>query len=216
MFLALSCISLSQARGEDITLQCRFFTNADGDYVCQAEGLRVFRSNSRITQVTGRHMSGKSNADVTSFNIAFQETKYLPMGFMSFFPNLRTFFVNSSGLKFFTKEDMRDATNLRKIFVNFNDVEELASDTFEGFNKLETFEMHDNKLRMIGAGIFDSISSLKFVNFRKNSCINKYYPRDMGFDEMKQEIRQKCAGGRNFIRKMNKDMDYSSESTGRW
>lgn len=199
-------------------MQCRFYTNDDGEYICQAEGLRVFRSNSRISEVTGRHMPGKTNFDVTSFFIAYQETKYLPTGFMSFFPNLRSFFVNSSGLKYFTRQDMQDATNLRKIFINYNDVEELTSDTFAGFNKLETFEMHDNKLRVIGAGIFDSMPNLKFVNFRKNNCINKYYPRDMGFDEMKQEIRQKCAGGRNFIRKTNKDTDYSSGSgsAGKW
>ena len=214
--MTLGCISLSQSRGEDIALQCRFFTNSDGDYTCQAEDLRVFRKNSRITQVTGRHLYGKSNSDVTSFNIEYQETKYLPTGFMTFFPNARTFVVNSSGLKFFTRQDMSEATNLRRIFVNFNEIEELNGDTFTGFNYLETLEMHDNKLRMIGAGIFDTISSLKFVNFRKNSCINKFYPRDMGFDEMKQEIRQKCGGGRNTIRKMNNDNDYSSESTGKW
>lgn len=65
---------------------------------------------------------------------------------------------------------------------------------------------------MIGADIFDSMNGLQTVKFLKNKCISKNYPRDMGLQEMKQEIRQKCAGGKNSIRKMNSDSDYSSSS----
>lgn len=197
-------------RTAGFSLECKFYERNNGDYVCQGRRMKITERNTKITQVTGTHMAGKSNSDVTSFLIKKQQTKYIPTGFMTIFPNLKAFEVKASHLKYLTRDDLSGAFNLKKLVFSHNDVEELNGDTFTGFTELETLDMHDNKLKIIGADIFDSINALQTVNFLKNRCINKNYPRDMGFQEMKQEIRQKCAGGKNSIRKMNHDSDYLS------
>ena len=207
-----SIVQRQMQRNLGLSMECKFYEH-DEDYVCEARGMKISQQNTKITQITGSHMNNKSNSDVTSFMIKKQQTKYLPSGFMTFFPNLRVFVVKSSHLKYLTRQDLSGAFNLREIIFSHNEIEELNGDTFTGFTLLEKLDMHGNKLKTIGANIFDSIGGLKSANFLSNRCINKSYPRDMGFQEMKLEIRQKCAGGMNSIRKINNNSDYSLSSS---
>lgn len=193
LFLSLLCLISTPTFA--LTLHCKFNDYIyEGNYKCEVENLTITARNEIVSDVSGTHITRRTNANVIILSINEKTAHYLPENLAKFFPNLMYLTINKSGLKEISKNDLRDFKQLRNIAVRGNDIESLPGDLFEYNLQLTNIAFPTNKIKIIGRDIFKSLTSLESVNLIRNECINQQATNLSEIEEMMKKVSTECNG----------------------
>jgi hypothetical protein len=142
-------------------------------YQCKASDQSVTGDQVSVDRVVGNHVEGKSDNDVKVVNIQSIKSKRIPAGFANSFGNVEGIFAFSSEKNVLLGEDLAPFSKLKYFDISFNWITHLPSDAFAGNPQLEWIDFSQNRLKLVGLNILDSLNSLHYANFGDNICINE-------------------------------------------
>jgi uncharacterized coiled-coil protein SlyX len=163
-----------------LSITCKFyiregqFTGFGNIYACDATISFSDGDQVQVKYVNGTHMSGKSNADVQSFNILNQENVVrVPRELYQYFPNLEVIYFYKTGLKEITSDDFINLSKLVSFDFNPNKIETIGNDVFkhQGSN-IRSLSFHGNPIKNIGINVFSRMSNLQVIHFGLTPCAN--------------------------------------------
>lgn len=166
------CFAVLATITSGLKIRCKYFDELH--YVCFAEVISA-DNPTKVTEVSGTHLSGKSNADVTRFSIwAHRPLKTIPKGLGNFFPNLELFHWPNGLIASIDSSTFSPFPHLLDIDHSFNELVTLDGDLFKNTRKLQVIYFSGNKLKHIGHGhnLLTELYDLRNASFSSNPCIN--------------------------------------------
>lgn len=151
------------------TLTCNFFEDSRKSYACEVLDLEILSNSSTlITQVTGNHLTNKSNQNVKYFTSQHNKIKFFPQNLQNFFPHLETFSIYNASLMKISKNDLK-FTELKKLMFYYNKIEIIESNLFDLTPNLILISLLYNKIKVVEIKAFDGLQSLTLLHFH-NPC----------------------------------------------
>jgi hypothetical protein len=204
IYFLLAILLHVENSAQGISVECKFQDLNWGDvigtvYTCWLQP-QTISGHQTITEVTGTHLTGRTNNDVkgiNSYDGAFKCDR-IPKNFNNFFPNIEAIYFVQSGLKMLTKEDLKQFPKLKILYVHYNDLESLDGDLFEFNTELEEIYFSNNKLKSIGSDLLKPLTKLIWAQFSGNPCTNTIMVPDVyndktGIEKLKKELIDKCS-----------------------
>lgn len=127
-----------------------------GDYSCILN--IVNPSGHEFAEITGNHLSGMTNTDVTGLEAAGQSSRIIPAIFCDEFTNLQLLDIHSSEIQRLTADSFRNCRNLRTIMLNNNQISTIGGDVLSGLESLEHFEVQLNLIHTVAPSAFSGTS----------------------------------------------------------
>lgn len=138
---------------KNLNLPCIFSKESDSVYTCKIFNLTVLNQESFIINVTGNHIVGYTNDNVTKIDIQNTTSiSYLPQNFSNFFKNIEILEISSKTIKKIQKRNLIQFTKLKKLNLIKCSINQLYPEMFDGI-ELEEF----NFQRGASNQIFSSI-----------------------------------------------------------
>lgn len=160
-----------------LIMECRFqmfnHSQIDGEvYLCSANVKRI-GTDDTLTNVTGDHLPGKSTADVEYLHGSFITITMIPEKLVDFFPNLKIFQWDSTGLTAISSQDLRPFPNLIAFYAAYNKkLESIDGNLFEHSPNLKLISLYNNEIQHVGHNLLTNMPNLEIVWFNLNPCIN--------------------------------------------
>jgi hypothetical protein len=194
----LILILASIASINSLTLDCPFETKIWANYVgeaytCYYPTLSNIAESQQLTGVFGTHEAGKSNSDVKVLNIAFNmNLTYFPRGIENFFPNLIALYISNTNITSIHGDELIPFPKLTNFQIAVNPYfERVPGNLFSNNKLLQVVSFYKNNIKHVGEGIMNGLSSLRWIEFNRNYCINKLaYPAD--FPTFVEFLRTNC------------------------
>lgn len=176
-----------------IEIDCRFDSlNSwyfyDEDYTCIVENFRDI-DNKELTVVTGNHMIGKVNEDVTAiFTHGTRNFIEFPSGVGRVFPNIKGIAALKMNLTSISSDDLRQFPNLEDLDLSYNHITSLTDDLFSYTPNLMWISFRNNTLESVGKYLLDGLDNMDIINFENNVCINYKAKETPEYKEMKRRF----------------------------
>lgn len=137
------------------------------------EGVTLLNVPMTLQSVTGVHIKGQFNSDVTALRV-FQEPvlKKLPKKVERFFPHLISYRWMFGALTSVSAEDFRPFPKLKVLSLGNNNIVTLDGDLFKYSPSLAHIHLWNNLITNVGKDLLASTDVLETVNFKNNTCIN--------------------------------------------
>lgn len=159
-----------------IELPCRYELGTDswtGLYFCDLNNsLTIPDWNTQISSVTGKHVTGKSFANVEGFRVKDKTLHYLPHGLEKYFDAEKIQFMElqSTGLIEIRQSDLQPFTKMNFFSAWGNELRVLPGDLFK-FNPMIRFiGLGRNKIMFIDGNVFNNLNYLDTVYLDGNIC----------------------------------------------
>lgn len=137
---------------------CRFVGTIGWPYTCHLENV-VATSSSDVIDLSGVHVSGMSNADVTDVIVnASSRMEEIPSIIFSTFVNLQAFEVFDNHLR--RIEMTNCGPRMTNILISGNSIPVLQSGAFRGCSSLQFLRITDNSINIIEENAFDGLSNV--------------------------------------------------------
>lgn len=130
-----------------------------------------------------------NNVTVKGLRIQNKIINYIPRFIESLAQRITYFRIHSCHLKVVSKEDLQQFANLTVLSLASNDLEWLDGDLFDFNTQLDVFWFHDNKVKFIGANLFDSFTKVWNLNIDNCFNFNGNYP---DLQKLKEKITINC------------------------
>lgn len=156
---------------DGVKLDCDFELWSKG-YVCKVKELKITSKYDRvITEVTGDHKDGKSNADVMQIHSDQHVVKYFPLDLAKYFKNINNVFINGSSMVEINAEDLQQfGSQIREFSIQHGNLKVLEAGLFATMPNLVEISFASNHIRHVGEGVFTNLKKLNKIWFRYNSC----------------------------------------------
>lgn len=147
-----------------------------------------------VLNITGPHLSGKSNADVRAFYpyTDLKQFKRIPKGVEKFFPDLLAFVWPYGNLSTIAADDLKPFQNLQAFHAYGSGLVSLEGDLFKYTPKLEYISLDNNLLEHVGFGLLDNLRNLSQAYFRNNPCIDMAVVSPAGIQQIKFMLQNNC------------------------
>lgn len=143
--------------------------------------------------MTGSHIPGRSNSDVTGFVTGSKELKVIPSGIGNYFPNIQSLTLQSTSISSINKNDLKEFPNLKALEIFDSNLEVIPADCFQNNPHLEWIDLHLNKIASIDGKVFDGLVNLKSLFLDRNVCIDRFAPKNRDkVLELIEEVKAKC------------------------
>lgn len=174
---------------EEIEIECVFYVNFYGEYVCELSGIEVVNEFDTIL-VGGEHLEGRTNADVEVVEIYDSNTPFiipeiaetfvnanewviaavgLQSIFIPFSPELRWITIYLNNITHL--EERAFAANPQIIYLDLwrNEIQNISPDAFVGLVNLQALALIDNNIREIHPRTFNPLPSVSYLDLEGNS-----------------------------------------------
>ncbi|CAG9810977.1 unnamed protein product [Chironomus riparius] len=185
------------------TVQCSFRTQGfhwitDQFYICRDEKSIVYTREDRyVDDVSGTHLTGMTNDQVTGFYTLNTRFHYVPKHAEKFFKNLRVLAVEDSRLIELRREDLMPYPNVEYLYFSGNLIEVLEKDLLIGNPRIKGIAMERNHFRFIHSKIFDGITrNLSFLMMDNAGCVS--IQSQSNFATAIATINEKCSSYDSF------------------
>ena len=162
-------------------------------YTCEVRFWIVMIDYMTVSNFEGRQGSGKRNYNVYALKVSEMMTKYFPINLCVHFHKLEAIEVVGGKMARLEKRDLKPFPHLKLLWLPRNNIKSLSSDVFEGNSKLEKISFYQNRLQFIGSEILAPLSSLQFISFELNECIDRYAHSLICFKKLESEIATNCS-----------------------
>ncbi|KAG5684837.1 hypothetical protein PVAND_014048 [Polypedilum vanderplanki] len=162
---------------ESFTINCTFRTTSldviGSVYQCYTSSIPR-TSGEIITNVTGTHLSGMSNINVTGVYIEGNRTlQFFPRNFSNFFPNLKAIDIYRTTIETLFGNEFDEFPLFEYIWWNTSPLSTISSRLFEKTPKMVQIDFHGNQLQRVGYDLFTpfNVTQLRRLCFHTNPCI---------------------------------------------
>lgn len=131
---------ISKTRQAPTTLECIFTMINKTLYQCEANTITTNRASDYIEKVTGKHIEGQSNEDVTVLRLENSEMSNIPNNISDFLPSVDTLLINNDNLKKIVAFNLAQFKKLRRLQMKVYSITKLDADLFEHNQDLLDFE----------------------------------------------------------------------------
>jgi Leucine rich repeat len=199
-----------------LELKCDFqHFGPNVQYTCVAKKFRSTFTDRVVTNVTGKHVNGKTNDDVKRLMIHHQHCEYLPLNISFFFPNLEEFDAKKNHLAHLVTGDLEGLDKLKTLDLSHNSVEHIPHDFFIGHSTIENVLLENCHLKKIDNGALDPLVRLKSLRLIHNACVGKSFYSISNVKAILSEIYDSCYGSDDFaLRTQNANLCSASKSDG--
>lgn len=145
---------------------CRFVGAIGWWYTCNLENV-VVTSSSDVIDLSGVHVSGMSNADVTAVVVhASSRLEEIPSIIFSTFANLEAFEIFDNHLR--RIEIINCGPRMTTIFIFDNPIPVLQNGAFRGCPSLQFVSITENSINIIEENAFDGLSNVDELWLKEN------------------------------------------------
>lgn len=153
-------------------IDCEFELIKNKAYQCR---VTFFENDPQKAQdikvVTGFHLQGFSNLNVTKISFDGIKINYFPKGIEKIFPNLNTIGISSAELLKITQDDLKPfGRKLKNLYLWNNTLTELKSETFAYNTNLRLLVLQYNQIKVVEQGALSRLKKLRTLNFGHNLC----------------------------------------------
>jgi hypothetical protein len=192
--ISLACLLVS-ATGFAFDLKCLKIYKAPP---AADDGLSCTVHNKDALSITNRSavMSPSQyddNDEIKGLGMYKKIVHYIPKFTEKIAKRLRILFIIGCGLKEVRKEDFKQFPQLKRLILDDNDLEWLENDLFAFNAELSVISFFGNeKLKYIGANLFDSLSKLRDASFESAGCIEFKADDSEKLEELKTKLNTEC------------------------
>jgi len=178
-----------------IKIECIFFTNErpilGTTYMCSATIIQVGDLRN-VTEVTGNHLDGQSNKDVTGFDM-YNQVDYVPHNLNHFFPNLLVLSIwETPGFSDVQENDLKQFPKLKWFQLNDNNIESINKNLFKHNPLLEFVSLKGNQIKHVANNAFDNLSQLSTL-YIGGPCIKREVSTDKaGVKQLISDLIRQC------------------------
>lgn len=193
------CLAFLATFTSGVKIQCIYTIDiliADGLYTCWVT--RISMGNPlTVTEISGAHEGGRSNADVKAFAFFGHEIhnttpETIPKGIENFFANLEVFRWVNGSISTIDSTTFKPFPNLFYINLSFNKLVSLDGDLFQHTRKLERIDFNNNLIKHVGRDLLTGLTNLTVAFFFSNPCINAGTDTLKGVQALKLLLPQLC------------------------
>lgn len=158
-----------------VHFDCFYVHDRYGDlglsYVCYATV--TLNESTRLENVTGNHINGKTTDDVDYLQIWNQDLPFFPEGIENYFKILKALVIVESGLLSLSASDLEPFPKL--VFLNLwrNKLVSIDGNLFEFTPLLASVDLNSNQIEHIGHDLVTHLDYLKTLDLTANPCISK-------------------------------------------
>ena len=147
-----------------------------------------------VTNVTGNHLQGQSNADVGAVAVSSQLLMSgIPRNIQEFFPNVSILSFSYTNILHLNRSDLEPFPQLRVLVLFNNRLEKLESDVFLSSPNLQYINLSRNRLRHLGPAVFNSLINLSTLRLNDNTCIDQYVDNNIfDVEKLRWEAQFRC------------------------
>lgn len=166
----VAAASLVDAVEFECNFNDRFHSVVTDIYTCEATVTSC--ASTTLEDVTGEHLSGRTNYDVKALWIEGQNMPFIPQGISSYFENLIALTIFSD-LRSIKSADLQPFPLLEHLFFYGHEFETLDGDLFLFTPRLKYVYMGFNGIKHIGENLLTNLDDLQEIHFLGNICIQK-------------------------------------------
>lgn len=144
--------------------RCRYYDHPIFGYGCEVADLEFLAGDE--LQITGNHLTGRSNANVVFVEILNSTVEVIPQQFFISFPILNRFYAQ--GVSLSTLNRILNCANLRFLFLSGNYLEVINSDVFADCGNLEVLHLQNNNINNIERWAFRNLDKLEVLLLTNN------------------------------------------------
>lgn len=167
----LLLLALTKVHSEDVNVECRFsLPPGTSNYLCEVSSIDFNRDDeSQRFVFGGRHIEGRTNADVTHVTILNSQVPFVIPQIFPTFPNLIHLIVNDGGLRRIQSNAIVDARNLQ-IFTARNNslLTTVQSNAFAGATNLIQLILNNNAITDVHEKAFVGLQRARVINLTNN------------------------------------------------
>ncbi|KAG5679141.1 hypothetical protein PVAND_008733 [Polypedilum vanderplanki] len=150
-----------------------------------------------VTNVTGTHLDGKNNNDVTSVQINGNWIlSFVPRNFSNFFPNIKAILIYYTTIETLFGDEFDEFPQLEFLAFYYFNLTTISSKLFEKTPKMVYVDFGYNMIERVGHDLFTplNVTQLQSVYFHNNRCINRYVQNGntTAIISLINELREKC------------------------
>lgn len=123
--------------------------------------------------LTYPHGRNYNNTGIIGFT-SCSELKYIPKGIQKYWPSFIAFGFNGCGFEYLNSESFRGYENLQSLSFVKTKLHFLPSNLFTLIPMLKDFVAPQNQISIVGENIFRQVPLLEFVDLTNNVCINEF------------------------------------------
>jgi hypothetical protein len=142
-------------------------------------------------EVTGDHISGKSDIDVEGLLMGIEPMTKLPESLENFFPNLKGLSIEASNLGSILASDLQ-FPNLNYLSIGNSKITNLDDDLFTNNPKLKYIDFSNNPIENIGHDLLNGLDELEQASFLNNECVNLEAKTPEEVKELKRQLMESC------------------------
>ncbi|XP_070495119.1 uncharacterized protein [Chironomus tepperi] len=184
---------------EFVNVECEFnmcdFWNMKNKYRCAVKNILNIDSfeNAQINEISGTHMSGKSNDDEIYFNASNKSVNYFPRGLEKFFTNMRGIAIWYDSLKEIHQSDLKPYSKLEYLNIYDTKIEIIEDGIFNYNPNLEVIVLGKSNIFHVGLTVFDHLTKLTSLYMLDTKCINLNSQKDRtGVLNIINTVKSKC------------------------
>lgn len=161
IFLSLFSSSLAQS------ISCEYWTY-DPAYICE---MNIDNPNGydAFTSISGTHVSGKTNADVTQLSVAGITSTNFPRIICNTFPNLLTIHFPYVGVTSISDFSFAGCSRLDFLDLYGNSISQISSSAFVNNRQLYHLSLANNALTNVPANLLANQATLVELELNRNS-----------------------------------------------
>lgn len=151
--------------------------------------------NRTVTEITGKHLTNKSNIDVQLIDIVeSKDLTFIPVGISKYFPNILTHFVYNCPIKVMFGDELEEFKKLKMVGLRSTQIETVPGNYLATNPNVEELFIYQNpKLKVIGANLLKPLKNLKYAKFENNLCISQIASNATQIPDLVENLKQKCS-----------------------
>jgi Leucine-rich repeat (LRR) protein len=158
-----------------------------------AEVSRVGNSGNNLTEVSGSHMTERTNSDVEMLSIYNQpNVTQMPKNIEVFFKNLIGIDVWRTQIASISSDDFKAFPNLKFLDFQGTLLTSLDGNLLENNHKLWWIGFSDNLIKNVGHDLLSGLDELVTVHFNRNPCMDFEASDSSALSELKSLLLSSC------------------------
>lgn len=164
----------------------------------------IYLSNNKIQFLDSKIF--KSQRNLKKLYLGGNLIEFLHPNIFKPLANINAIYLNDNKLLSINENIFENSPKLKNISLATNNLVEIPENLFSSNLKLEYAWFNPNKIKFVKPETFERLDNLKLISFSGNACVDKYY-WSSAFDDMKKDLKEKCASNETKIEDKNKNLE---------
>lgn len=171
-------------------LNCDYQVDSNNSYKCRTIFLTIESFyQSKITDVSGAHLSKNINLDVDFFEATYKKIYFFPSNLHKFFPNLKVIRAHDVHLNEIRVDTFRSYPKIQQLLLPINRIKYLPSGCFSKNTNLKVLDLSQNLLFHVDNGVLTSLNKIYVL---PNNCATKNAYDSSNAKALIPEIEANC------------------------